>query len=158
MSDPTAKDLKYLMWAVTGAELFSTCGKGKYMAIIVDVHGHVVGIGYNGGPKGWLHCEDGGCPRLTQGSPSGSSYDNCIAIHAEANALLHADYTQYRGGGTIYVNGLSCFGCAKLIANSGLSKVGYVEGRIQADADQVLDYWETCGIDVVSVSRSLVAA
>lgn len=43
-------------------------------------------------------------------------------LHAEANALLRSDYTK-RVGGTIYVNSHICYGCAKLIANSGLYRV-----------------------------------
>lgn len=39
----TAKDRKYLAWAVSGASIFSTCGKASYMAIVVDRYGIVVG-------------------------------------------------------------------------------------------------------------------
>lgn len=61
------------------ASTFSTCGKRQYGAILVDDSGHVVGIGYNGGPSGFEHCKDGGCPRLQLNSPNGSSYDNCFS-------------------------------------------------------------------------------
>lgn len=103
------------------SEIFSTCAKRKYAALLLDEYGHVVGMGYNGGPKGIQHCDDGGCPRLKDNSPNGTSYDNCIAIHAEANALLHSDYSSRPK--TLYVNGPPCFSCAKLIANSTIEKV-----------------------------------
>ena len=32
--------------------------------------------------------EDGGCPRAASDAPQGHDYESCIAIHAEANALL----------------------------------------------------------------------
>jgi dCMP deaminase len=121
-----SKDIKYLKLATCGAKIFSTCDSRKYMAIVVDDMGHVVGIGYNGSPKGMAHCDQGGCPRLNQKVDRGSNYDNCVAIHAEQNALLHSDYTARRRGGTIYVNGPPCFTCAKLISNSGIKRLVFL--------------------------------
>lgn len=143
------KDLKYLAWAVAGAQLFSTCGKGQYMAIIVDADGYVVGVGYNGGPHGWVHCVEGGCPRFIENTPSGSSYDNCISIHAEWNAIIHA-LGGVRGG-TLYVNGESCFTCAKIVANAGIRRVVYLESRQAIDATAAVAFFEQCGVDVVPV-------
>lgn len=152
MAEPTAKDLKYLRWAMDGARVFSTCGKGKYMAVLVDTKGHVVGMGYNGGPKGMAHCEDGGCPRFGTQSISGGSYDNCIAIHAEANAFLHADQVACQGA-SLYVNGEPCFSCAKLIANSGVRRVVYLEGaRDDINWKQTVRFLEACDVELVPVS------
>ena len=53
---------------------------------------------------------------------SGWAYDTCIAIHAEANAILYSS-PQDRERATIYITGVPCFTCAKLIANSGISEV-----------------------------------
>lgn len=115
--------MQFMAWCNVGAQIFSTCAKRQYMAILVDKRNHVVGTGYNGGPSGAMHCKDGGCPRLFEGSAPGSSYDNCVSTHAEANALLHADYTA--GPVTLYVNGPPCFACAKLIVNSTIRRVIY---------------------------------
>lgn len=106
------------------AKLFSTCSKKQYAAVILNKNNHVLSMGYNGGPSGMTHCKDGGCPRLLENSSSGSIYDNCIAIHAEQNALIHCDYTSspYK----IYVNGPPCFTCAKLIANSTIKNIYYI--------------------------------
>ena len=120
------------------AEIFSTCGKKKYAAVLVDKNDHIVGIGYNGGPRGFNHCEDGGCPRFQQMSDSGSNYDNCIAVHAEANALLHSDYSSEPV--KIYVNGPPCFSCAKLIANSTISQVYYMEDNNYKDWENVKSF------------------
>jgi dCMP deaminase len=146
------RDVKWMELCVVGAQTFSTCGKRKYMAIIVDRFGHQVGSGYNGGPKGSKHCVDGGCPRLYEGSPNGSSYDNCIAIHSEANALLHSNYVDYRDGGTMYVNGPPCFSCAKLIANSGLARVVYMEDSAYADTPRVLAFLRDVGVMVEEIA------
>lgn len=149
----TRKDLQYIRWAVDGATLFSTCGKRQYMALIVDTQGHLIGTGYNGSPKGMMHCTDGGCPRLIDQSPSGSTYDNCISIHAEQNALLHSDYTARREGGALYVNGPPCFTCAKLIANSGIRKVVYVRDSSYGDFARVEEFLEQAGVDLFCVEK-----
>ncbi len=120
---------------IATANIFSTCGKKKYAAVLVDKNDHIVGIGYNGGPRGFQHCEDGGCPRFQEMSDSGSIYDNCIAVHAEANALLHSDYSSqaYR----IYINGPPCFSCAKLIANSTVEQVYYIGDSSYKDWENI---------------------
>lgn len=150
---PTSKDRKYLAWAEQGAQIFSTCSKRQYMAIITDHDGFAISIGYNGSAKGMPHCVDGGCPRAQQNSPSGSSYDNCIAIHAEQNALLRADYSQVKHGGTLYVNGPPCFTCAKLIANSGLDRVVCIDDDGYAQWPEVKAFLIDSGIAVKSYHR-----
>lgn len=134
------------------AKTFSTCGKKKYAAILVDENGHVVGIGYNGGPKGFLHCEDGGCPRLEQNSASGSSYDNCIAVHAEQNAFLHSDYSS--NAVKLYVNGPPCFTCAKLIANSTVKKLFYIRDESYKNWYDVEQFLTKVGIELIELENN----
>lgn len=150
MGELTAKDLKYLRWAVDGALLFSTCGRAKYMAIITDVHGVVVSTGYNGGPHGWPHCEDGACPRFKAGDAAhGGDYLDCISIHAEINSLLHGDQSRYRGG-TLYVNGVPCFACAKAISNSGICRVIYLEDDHQRELPAVRQFLGDCDVELIA--------
>jgi deoxycytidylate deaminase len=73
------KDIQYMQLCLATSHIFSTCGKRQYSAVLVDELGHVVGMGYNGGPSGFTHCKDGGCPRLLENSPNGSSYENCFS-------------------------------------------------------------------------------
>lgn len=99
----------------------SLCVRRKVGAVIVTAQNRPVSTGYNGPPAGLglvTPCS-GLCPRANNKT---ADYDNCVAIHAEANALLFAARSQYEGG-TIYVTHICCYGCAKLIANSGLSRV-----------------------------------
>lgn len=131
-----------MSWCISGAELFSTCMKRKFMAIIIDDKGRVAGTGYNGGPPGMIHCEDGGCPRSSLDTQS-PDYDNCISLHAEENALLYSDPRRRH---TIYVNGTPCYGCAKKIAGSGIKRVGYLDdgrGRLG------LDFLEENDIEII---------
>lgn len=146
------KDRKYLEFASYGGKLFSTCSRRQYMAIIVGRDGRIVGTGYNGAPPGMKHCIDGGCPRAqqqTEGEGHGLSYDNCVAIHAESNALLYSDRSA-RAGGTLYINGPPCFGCAKEIANSGLRKIVFQSDPNYADIARVVHFLQEAGIKVIA--------
>lgn len=142
--DLTRKDLQYMQLCYSSATIFSTCGKKKYAAILVDDFGHIVGFGYNGGPSGSLHCEDGGCPRFKEMSPSGSNYDNCISIHAEANAFLHSDYSARPT--KIYVNGPPCITCAKMIANSTVTDVYYVHDDDYVNWKEIEEFLLSAGV------------
>jgi deoxycytidylate deaminase len=153
----TAKDLKWLEMAIVGGQKFSTCTNRQFMAIILDVDGIEVGTGWNGSPSGMPHCTDGGCPRsiLHENVPlggigRGASYDNCVAVHAEGNALLHSDWTR-RKNGTIYVGGPPCWDCAKLIANSGLIRVVCLSDPSAPMWNQTKAFLVDVGIEVVEV-------
>lgn len=122
----TRKDRQFLRQCIANAVIFSTCIRRQYFAIVVDKYEHIIGTGYNGVPKGMTHCDKGGCPRAALDVAPRSPYTNCLAIHAEANALLHSDYTSRRDGCTLYVNGTPCWDCAKLIANSGVARLMYL--------------------------------
>jgi len=145
------KDIKYMQLCKYAADLFSTCAKRKYAAVLIDSKNHVVGMGYNGGPSGFDHCEDGGCPRYLENSSPGSSYDNCISIHAEQNALLHCDYSLKPL--KLYVNGPPCFTCAKLIANSTVEKVFYLDDQSYSydNWNEVQSFLNKANVETVKV-------
>ena len=145
----TKKDNQFMQLCESAANIFSTCGKRKYSSILVVSNNHIVGFGYNGGPRGFVHCQDGGCDRLKQNSASGSSYENCIAIHAEANAFLHSDYNS--NPEKIYVNGPPCFSCAKLIANSTVKTVYYKEDVSYLDWNNVENFLNKANIKTIRV-------
>jgi dCMP deaminase len=111
----------------------ATCSRRKHGAVIVKGR-RIVATGYNGGPSGYPHCDEGGCPRALSDAPQGHDYERCIAIHAEANALLYSS-PEERDGAVLYCTGAPCFGCAKLIANSGVAEVVASGGRY--------DGWDT---------------
>ena len=161
MNDPgpnaTAKDLKWLRMAITGGGIFSTCSNRQFMSYIIDPDGIEVGAGWNGVPSGMRHCNDGGCPRsvtlrdVPLGAPGrGPSYDNCLAVHAESNALLHSDWSR-RKGATIYVGGPPCWECAKLISNSGIVRVVCREDAESPGWDKAKALLQDAGVTVVEV-------
>lgn len=133
------KDIQYMDLCMNVARIFSTCSKRQYGCILLDDLGHVVGFGYNGGPKKSMHCNEGGCPRVLENSPNGSSYENCIATHAEANAFLHSDYSSMPT--KLYVNGPPCFSCAKLICNSTIKDVFYLADEKYSDWPKIEEFF-----------------
>ncbi|MGW0245105.1 deoxycytidylate deaminase [Nocardia goodfellowii] len=97
----------------------SDCERDKVGAVIVQDR-RIRGTGYNGAPSGHPGCAE--CPRRLSDCLPGSSYDNCTAIHAEANALLFCDLAD-RVGATIYITRKPCYACSKLIAGAGITRV-----------------------------------
>jgi dCMP deaminase len=128
----------------------SSCTRRKHGAVVVQ-NRRVRGTGYNGGPRGYGHCDGGSCPRARSDVPSGSSYETgpgrCIAIHAEANALLWTA-PEERERATIYITGAPCFSCAKLIANSGIDEVVFTYGLPYETWDDTLSFLLECGVRV----------
>ena len=143
------KDAQFMDMCIASAAIFSTCKKRRYCAILVDESNHIVGFGYNGGPSGFKHCDDGGCDRAKLNSPSGSNYDNCIAIHAEANAFLHSDYSS--SPTKMYINGPPCFSCAKLIANSTVKKVYYTKDANYEQWDFIKKFLNKAKVETIEV-------
>jgi dCMP deaminase len=133
----TPRDLRWLKACELLAPTFSTCERRQYVAFLIDATGRVAGFGYNGSPPSQPHCADAPCPRLDSKVAHGSRYDTdagrCIAVHAEANALLYAE-TSRRAGGTMYVNGPPCADCAKLMAASGVMRVVHLRDDSYPDA------------------------
>jgi dCMP deaminase len=155
MVDDTAlsrAERNWLKACVQLAPTFSTCAKRQYFAVILGTNKRVVGTGYNGSPPGFVHCVDGGCPRMQQGSANGTNYDNCISQHAEAGALLWSDPAM-RQGGTLIVNGPPCMGCAKLIASSGIKRLVYMEDPSYSDWGTVLNFLHQCHITTSSIDK-----
>lgn len=123
----------------------SNCVRRQHGAVIVRKR-RIRSTGYNGPPSGHRHCDEGACPRANSDAASGWAYDHCVAIHAEANAILYSSPEQ-REGGTIYITGVPCFGCAKLIANSGIDEV-VATGEVYEEWDRVREFLLDCGVRV----------
>lgn len=148
----------------------SLCSRDQVGCIITDVHNKVIGEGYNGPPRGFWHgqapCTEW-CQRTKNAELDGEfavlnangevvqhlglhpAYEDCPALHAEANALMTSDRT-LRAGGTIYVTSHICISCAKLIANSGLSFV-YVETDQESphrNSNASYDFMTKCGLEI----------
>lgn len=143
-------DETFLEMARTAAKR-SLCSRAKVGATIVDPTGRIVQSGYNGPPAGYRHdaqpCNIW-CKRSSTIAPS-PDYSDCVTLHAEANALLWSDRS-LRQGGTIYITSHPCWGCAKLIANSGLVRVVVEPDAAHTHRDPMASYrfLMECGLDV----------
>jgi dCMP deaminase len=110
---------QYFMAMARVAATRSTCKRRKVGAVIV-LNNNVVATGYNGSLRGAAHCDDVGC-LMEEG--------HCVrTVHAEANAILQA---AKRGvsieGAAIYTTSSPCWHCFKLIANAGITRIGYAD-------------------------------
>ena len=123
----------------------SNCVRRQHGSVIVKDR-RIRSTGYNGPPSGHAHCDTGACPRASSEAPTGWAYDTCIAIHAEANAILYSSPTE-RERATIYITGVPCFTCAKLIANSGITEV-VATGEPYDGWDNVRTFLLDCNVRV----------
>jgi dCMP deaminase len=127
--------------------------------VITDRNNKIIGEGYNGPPQGFWHAHKpctSWCARAQTQPPAhdpvttlARDYGDCPSLHAEANALLMADRSLCSQG-AIYVTSHVCYGCAKLIANSGLRQVHVLASAAHAHrrSDQAYVFLRECGLDV----------
>ncbi|AWW40781.1 cell division protein DedD [Streptomyces cadmiisoli] len=116
------------------------CLRSAVGAVLVKDN-RIMATGYNGAPPGAPGClTAGACPRgrLTyEERPPGGTYGDCIAIHAERNALEEAGR---RGtiGATLYVTRAPCGDCEAAIWFSGVVRIVYAspEGLIVLTAPE----------------------
>ena len=117
-------DLTYLNMAKEWAKL-SHCTRKQVGALIVK-NGMIISDGYNGTPTGF----DNKCE-----TEIGET--NWFVIHGEANAILKcARHGHSCDGATLYQTHSPCKDCSKLILQSGIKRLVYLE-----------DYKDTSGID-----------
>ena len=110
----------------------STCLKRMVGAVIVKDK-RLLTTGYNGVPKGMLHCEVVGCIRKEMNIPSGQRHELCRGLHAEQNAIIQAAVHGVKiEGGTLYCTCQPCVICVKMMINAGIKKVVY-EGEYPDD-------------------------
>ena len=107
-------DGAYLKMALEWAKL-SHCKRKQVGALIVK-NGMIISDGYNGCPSGFENdCED----------ENGET--KWYVLHAEANAILKvAKSTQNCKGATLYLTMSPCKECSKLILQSGIDRLVYL--------------------------------
>lgn len=127
----------------------STCWRSQVGAVIVK-EGRVVSMGYNGPVSGMPACEDlpNGleCPtkesflQWKEDHPLMCQGAGCTrSLHAETNAIAFAARAGVSVEGcTMYCTMSPCINCAKVIVNSGIRKLVYME-----------EYRDTTGLDLL---------
>ncbi len=112
----------------------SYCERRQVGAIIVK-NRMIISDGYNGTPSGFENiCEDE------------SGQTKSYVLHAEANAITKvAKSHNSSDGATLYITDSPCIECAKLIIQSGITRVVYSRKYRITDG---LDLLERAGVEV----------
>jgi dCMP deaminase len=98
----------------------SHCVRAKVGSVLVK-NGNIISMGYNGMPTGMDNC----CEETL---PNDQLLTKAEVLHAESNALLKAAKMGLStDGATMYCTLSPCKDCAKLILQSGVKKVVYLE-------------------------------
>jgi dCMP deaminase len=113
----------YFMGIAEAVSLRGDCTRRQVGCVLVDEEHRIIGTGYNGAEPGGPSCLAGECPRGRSDAPRTEDYSNCVAIHAEANALLFARTSALWA--TAYVSSEVCDGCKKLLRGAGVGR--YIE-------------------------------
>lgn len=115
---------QYFMGVAKLSALRSKDPSTQVGACIINTDLRIVGIGYNGLPKG---ADDKTFPWGSEGDYLETKYP--YVVHAEANAILNA--TQSLKGSKIYVTLFPCNECTKLIIQSGITEIIYESDKYQ---------------------------
>lgn len=110
---------EYFMNIAVQAATRATCDR-KHVGAVIVRDKTILSTGYNGSIRGLPHCDDAG--HMMEN-------DHCVAtVHAEANAIIQAAKNGTAiDGADIYVTASPCWNCFKLIANSGIKRIVFLE-------------------------------
>lgn len=139
MSDKIRKyDIAYLRIAREWSKL-SYC-KRKQVGAIVVKDKMIISDGYNGTPSGFENiCEDE------------MGLTKWYVLHAEANAISKlAKSTQSCEGATLYITMSPCKDCSKLIHQSGIKRLVYLEKYKDCSS---LEFLEKAGVEVLHIQN-----
>lgn len=133
-------DSRYMRMAAIWAEN-SYCKRRKVGALIVK-NKMIISDGYNGTPAGFENvCEDE------------NNVTKPYVLHAEANAITKvARSSNSSEGATLYVTASPCIECAKLIIQSGITRVVYGEHYRLMDGIELL---QRAGVQVEYLEQNI---
>ena len=144
----------YYMNIAVQVSLRSTCSRRRVGAVIVK-NNNILSTGYNGSPSGLPNCIEfnGRCYRSKHNIPSGEALDKCYAVHAEQNAIMNAlKNGNDLQGASIYVTTFPCSTCSKLIIQSGIKELYYIDTYNDLFTKELL---KESGIKLQSVDGSI---
>jgi dCMP deaminase len=132
----------------------ATCDRGMSGCVIVKGR-RIIATGYVGAPSGLPHCDEAGhlIKKVLNGDNTTSQH--CIrTTHAEANAIAQAaKHGVSVNGATLYCKMEPCLDCAKLIINSGISRV--VCEKKYHSAQHTRSYFKQAGVELEVVNDSV---
>ena len=117
---------EYFMNIAELAKTRSTCIRRQVGAVLVNDKHQIISTGYNGVPRGVVHCTRETCTKLYENS--GEKNELCPAVHAELNAILQAATAGISSEGTtLYSTTRPCGNCTMAIINAGIKRVVFIE-------------------------------
>lgn len=118
----------------------SYCKRRQVGALIVKDR-MIISDGYNGTPSGFENCcEDA------------SGKTQWYVLHAEANAILKlASSTQSAKDATLYLTLSPCKECSKLVLQSGIKKVVYINEYSDCEG---IEFLKNHGIQILKVQEN----
>jgi dCMP deaminase len=136
----------YMKTAETFAEL--SHARRLHVGAIVVKDDRIISIGYNGMPAGW----DNDCEDVVQHSDDTTSLKTKPEVlHAETNAIAKLARSSDSGlGADLFVTHSPCLDCAKLIYQSGISRVWYGVEYRSSDGP---DFLRKSGVEVHQVDK-----
>lgn len=131
-------DVAYLKMALEWAKL-SYCKRKQVGALIVKDR-TIISDGYNGTPSGFENCcEDE------------NNKTKWYVLHAEANAILKISRsTQSCEGAILYLTLSPCKECSKLIFQSGIKRVVYIQDYPDNEG---LVFLKDAGVETLKISQ-----
>lgn len=119
---------EYFMGVAVLSSLRSKDPHTQVGACIVNEDRRIVGVGYNGFPRG---CNDDDLPWAREGNWLDTKYP--YVCHAELNAILNSSGSLK--GCTLYVDLFPCHECAKAVIQAGISRVVYLSDKYRDTDD-----------------------
>jgi dCMP deaminase len=99
----------------------------------------IISDGYNGTPSGFDNCCE---------NQQGETH--WYVLHAEANAILKvAKSTNNCAGATLYLTLSPCKECSKLVIQSGISRVVFIDSYKDTSG---IDFLVQAGVEVVQIN------
>ena len=136
--ESTKFDKAYLKMAMEWAKL-SYCKRKQVGALIVKDR-MIISDGYNGTPSGFENCCEDGAGKT-----------HWYVLHAEANAILKlAGSTQSAKDATLYLTLSPCKECSKLVVQSGIKKIVYMDDYSD---NAGVEFLRNHGIEILQISK-----
>ena len=132
--------VKYVETHMKVAETYAQLSTAKRLQVgaIVVKDNRVISIGYNGMPSGWSNeCEDEDFKTKPE------------VLHAETNAIAKLARSNESGlDAVMFITHAPCLDCAKLIYQSGISKVYY---RNQYRSSDGVEFLKKGNVEVTKI-------
>ena len=128
-------------WAKRCSEL--SHAKRLHVGAVIVKDDTVISYGYNGMPAGWdNNCED----KIWDKTGDYELKTKPEVLHAESNAIAKLAKSSNSGlGADLFVTHMPCLDCAKLIYQSGISRVFYSENYRD---DSGIKFLKKSGVEV----------